>query len=80
MKAINEKEARPLITDFHLWAEGDTTNFTKESFKGNRVMVIVPNTHHTYENAFNEIRVLAKELEKKKIKLNLILQNLQLIP
>lgn len=72
MKAINEKEARPLITDYHLWAEGDTTDFTKESFKGNRVMVIVPNLHHTYEKAFTDISILAKELEKKKISVWLV--------
>jgi hypothetical protein len=67
IKAINEKEARPLITDYHLWAEGDTTDYTKESFKGSRVMVIVPNIHHTYSKAFSDISKLAKELEKNKI-------------
>jgi peroxiredoxin len=72
MKAINEKEARPLVTDYHLWAEGDTTDYTKESFIGNRVMVIVPNIHHTYEKAFSDISVLAKDLEKKKISVWLV--------
>mgnify|MGYP000176727098 FL=1 len=35
-------------------------------------MVIVPNLHHTYEKAFAEISVLAKELEKKKISVWLV--------
>ena len=63
MQAINEKEARPLITDYQLWVDGDTTNYTQTLFKGNHVLVIVPNVHHTYERAFATIATLATELK-----------------
>jgi SepF-like predicted cell division protein (DUF552 family) len=63
MHAINEKEARPLITDYQLWVDGDTTNYTQKIFQGNHVLVIVPNVHHTHEKAFKHIAQLAKELK-----------------
>ncbi len=63
MHAINEKEARPLITDYQLWVDGDTTNYTQKIFQGNHVLVIVPNVHHTHEKAYTHIAQLAKELK-----------------
>jgi hypothetical protein len=63
MRAINEKEARPLITDYQLWVDGDTTNYTQKLFNGNHVLVIVPNVHHTHEKVFSTIATLAKELK-----------------
>lgn len=67
MEAINEKEARPLITDYKIWIDNDTTDYTKESFKGNRLMIILPNIHHTKKDAFIAIAKIAKELEQKNI-------------
>lgn len=67
MEAINEKEARPLITDYKIWIENDTIDYTKESFKGNKLMVIMPNIHHSKLDALKEIGQLAKELETKGI-------------
>ena len=67
MEAINEKEARPLITDYKIWADNDTTDYTKESFKGNKLMVIMPNVHHAKVDALKEIGILAKALENKGI-------------
>jgi len=63
MTAINEKEAKPLITDYQLWAEGDTTNYTQESFKGAKLMVIIPNIHHMNEEAIPSIEKLTKGLK-----------------
>ena len=63
MQAINEKEARPLITDYRLWVDGDTTNYTQKLFTGNHVLVIVPNVHHTHEKAYSQIAKLAKDLK-----------------
>ena len=63
MQAINEKEARPLITDYQLWVDGDTTNYTQTLFKGNHLLVIVPNVHHTHKNAFAAIATLAKNIK-----------------
>jgi hypothetical protein len=63
MQAINEKEARPLITDYQLWVDGDTTNYTQSIFKGNHLLVIVPNVHHTHNNAFAAIATLAKNIK-----------------
>ena len=62
MQAINEKEARPLITDYQLWVDGDTTNYTQTLFKGNHLLVIVPKVHQTHEKAYSAIAKLAKEL------------------
>lgn len=67
MRAINEEEARPRITDYKLWVDNDTTDYTKESFKGNHLMVILPNVNHAKLEAFEEIANIAKELEQKKI-------------
>jgi peroxiredoxin len=67
MKAINEKEARPLITDYRLWIDNDTTDYTLESFKGDKVMIIIPNIHHSHLDALPEINEIAKELTKKNI-------------
>lgn len=63
MQATNEKEAKPLITDYQLWADGDTTNYTQESFKGAKLMVIIPNIHHMNEGALPAIEKLTKELK-----------------
>ena len=63
MQATNEKEAKPLITDYQLWAEGDTTNYTQESFKGVKLMVIIPNIHHMNEGALPAIEKLTKGLK-----------------
>jgi len=65
MIAVNEKEARPLITDYKIWVDNDTTDYTKESFNGNRLLVIMPNVNHAYLNALEEISIIAKELEQK---------------
>jgi len=67
MEAMNEKEARPLITDYKIWVDNDTTDYTKESFKGNKLMVIMPNVHHAKVDALKEIGMIAKSLEKKGI-------------
>jgi hypothetical protein len=67
MKAINEKEARPLITDYRLWIDSDTTDYTLESFKGDKVMIIIPNIHHSHLDALPEINEIAKALAKKNI-------------
>jgi len=67
MEATNEKEAKPLITDYKIWIDNDTTDYTKESFKGNRLMIILPNIHHTNKEAFVQIAKIAKELEQKNI-------------
>ncbi|MEY2793516.1 MAG: hypothetical protein RJA76_1508 [Bacteroidota bacterium] len=67
MEAINEKEARPLITDYKIWIDNDTIDYTSESFKGNRLMIILPNVNHTKASAFEKIGTLAKELEQKNI-------------
>ncbi len=63
MQAINEKEARPLITDYRLWIEGDTTDYTQKIFQGNHLLVIVPNVHHARLAAFEEISQLAKTIQ-----------------
>lgn len=60
MKASNEKEARPLITDYRIWVDGDTTDYTKLLFQGSHLLVIIPNVHHTYEPALEAISKLAK--------------------
>lgn len=62
MQAINEKEARPLITDYRLWIDGDTTDYTNKLFKGDHLLVIVPNVHHTRLAAFEVISQLAKTI------------------
>jgi hypothetical protein len=67
MQATNEKEAKPLITDYQLWVEGDTTDYTQESFKGIKLMVIVPNIHHMNEGSLPEIEKLTKELKNMTI-------------
>jgi hypothetical protein len=67
MEAINEKEARPLITDYKIWAENDTIDYTQESFKGNKLMIIMPNIGHAKLNVLTEIGILAKKLETKGI-------------
>lgn len=72
MKALNEKEARPLITDYRIWVDNDTTDYTKQSFEGQRVLIIIPNIHHTHSQSLQEIRTLAKALETKKIPVWLI--------
>lgn len=59
MQAINEKEARPLITDYQLWIDGDTTDYTQKIFQGNHLLVIVPNVHHARLAAFETISQLA---------------------
>ncbi len=72
MQALNEKEARPLITDYRIWVENDTTDYTAESFKGKKLMVIMPNVHHAHVEALKEIGVLAKEASKKGIEVWLL--------
>ncbi len=67
MKAINEKEARPLITDYRIWVDRDTTDYTKLSFEGQRVFIVLPNIHHTNTKALLDISVIAQALEIKKI-------------
>ncbi len=67
MEAVNEKEARPLITDYKIWVDNDTIDYTKESFKGTRLMVILPNVNHSKKDAFKSIAKIAKELEQKNI-------------
>ncbi len=63
MQAINEKEARPLITDYRLWVDGDTTDYTQKIFQGDHLLVIAPNVHHTRLAAFEEISQLAKTIQ-----------------
>lgn len=67
MQVINEEEAKPLITDYKLWIDNDTTDYTKESFKGNKLLVILPNVKHAKLDAFEEIAKIAITLEQKKI-------------
>lgn len=67
MEATNEKAARPLITDYKIWVDNDTTDYTKESFQGNKLMVIMPNVHHAKVDALKAIGILAKELASKGI-------------
>jgi uncharacterized membrane protein YphA (DoxX/SURF4 family) len=63
MQAINEKEARPLITDYRLWVDGDTTDYTQKIFQGDHLLVIVPNVHHSRLAAFEEISQLSKTIQ-----------------
>jgi len=63
MQATNEKEARPLITDYRLWVDGDTTDYTQKIFQGDHLLVIAPNVHHTRLAAFEEISQLAKTIQ-----------------
>ncbi|RXK47112.1 BT_3928 family protein [Aquirufa rosea] len=67
MQALNEKEARPLITDYRIWVDNDTTDYTAESFKGKKLLVIIPNVHHSHLEALKDISQLAHEANKKGI-------------
>jgi uncharacterized membrane protein YphA (DoxX/SURF4 family) len=62
MAVLNE-EAKPKITDYAIWnAQGD---FTKESFKGEKIYFIIQNIKKYNEASIIEINKLAKNLIKK---------------
>ncbi|MFW5759677.1 MAG: BT_3928 family protein [Cyclobacteriaceae bacterium] len=62
MKLLNP-EAQPKITDYSVWnEEGD---FTEESFRGEKLLVIVENIVKADQDVFQEINQLAEKLQEK---------------
>ncbi len=62
MEVLNE-DAKPKITDYALW--NDAGDFTQESFKGEKVFVIIQNLKHYYENGIPELKKIADGLTQK---------------
>lgn len=61
MVTLNEDKARPKITDYRVW--NDSTDFTQESFQGNKLIVIVKSLKDINTAAFPTIRKLVEGLK-----------------
>ncbi len=61
MVTLNEDKAKPKITDYRVW--NDSTDFTQESFNGNKLILIVKNLKDINTAAFPTIRKLVEGLE-----------------
>ncbi len=61
MITLNEEKARPKITDYRVW--NDSTDYTQESFSGNKLIVIVKNLKDINTAAFPAIRDLVRSLQ-----------------
>ncbi|GAA4447067.1 DoxX family protein [Ravibacter arvi] len=60
MVTLNADKAKPKVTDYRVW--NDTTDYTQESFKGNKLIVIVKNLKDINAAAFPTIKKLVDEL------------------
>jgi hypothetical protein len=66
-KPLLNPEALAKITDYRV-EDANGADLTQESFKGDKLLIIVPEVKTTYPDAFKKISELAKTLEKQKIK------------
>ncbi len=62
MIALNQDEAKAKITDYSIFRDGDTTNYTAESFAGVKLMVVSPIIKKFNDANFQEINDLSKSL------------------
>ncbi len=60
MVTLNEEEAKPKVTDYRVW--NDSTDYTEESFRGKKLIVIVKNLKDINTAAFPTIRKLVEGL------------------
>jgi hypothetical protein len=65
-KPLLNPEALAKITDYRV-EDANGADFTQESFKGDKLLIIVPEVKTTYPDAFKKLNELAKTLEKQKI-------------
>ncbi len=61
MITLNEDKARPKITDYRVW--NDSTDFTQESFQGNKLILIIKSLKDINTAAFPTIRKTIEGLE-----------------
>lgn len=61
MITLNEERAKPKITDYRVW--NDSTDYTQESFKGKKLILIVKNLKDINTAAFPTIRKLVEGLK-----------------
>ncbi len=54
-------EAQPKITDYHVW--NDSADFTQETFKGNKLFVIMYDVNKANKKHFDEINRLVQNLD-----------------
>ncbi|MFD2572113.1 BT_3928 family protein [Spirosoma soli] len=59
MVLVNEN-AKPKITDYRIW--NDETDFTQQTFEGNKLFIIVKNTKHIDAGSIPAIRALVEGL------------------
>ncbi|MBP6386895.1 MAG: DoxX family protein [Pseudarcicella sp.] len=72
MVTVNEDAAKPKITDYNLWKDGDTTNYKEESFKGKKLMIVISSIEKANTANIASIQELAKSLEKTDVKVWLV--------
>ena len=65
MVLVNEG-AKPKITDYRIW--DDTGDFTQQTFEGNKLFIIVKNTHDIDAGSLPAIRSLVEGLQGASIK------------
>lgn len=46
MTAVNENEAKALITDYRLWDDESQIDYTKDSFLGQKFFILIPDLEH----------------------------------
>ena len=68
MRTLNEAEARPLISDYRIWAKDDTLDYTKESFRGNQFLLILPDLSHLGSCDWEALGKRLREIEKDNVK------------
>lgn len=61
MITLNEDAAKPKITDYRVW--NDSTDYTQESFTGNKLIIIIKNLKDINTAAFPTIRKLVEGLK-----------------
>jgi len=60
MVLLNEG-AKPKITDYRVW--NDSTDFTEESFRGNKLFILVQDVQKANQSTLDEIKTLVRSLE-----------------
>jgi hypothetical protein len=62
---LNPEKCKPKITDYRIWR--DTVDFTEESFKGKKLLIIIPDVMKTDKNSFIKINELIRNTQAQQI-------------
>ncbi len=65
MIILNSEKCKPKITDYRIWK--DTIDFSEESFKAKKLLIIIPDVIKADKNSFLKINELIKSTENKQV-------------